>query len=70
MNKKGFTILEYVVILGIIVTFVLSIGFFNNIIKLCNLDFKAPYKAEIIRALGIPLYLVGGVIGFMEISDE
>jgi hypothetical protein len=45
-------------------------GWGANIGKLVDCDFKAPYKAEIIRVLGVIIPPGGAVIGFMEIKDE
>ena len=38
----------------------------GNIISLTRCDFKAPYKAEIIRGVGIPVAPVGIVVGFIS----
>lgn len=40
-----------------------------NIVKLFDCDFEAPYKAEFIRAVGIPIAPVGAIVGFMDIED-
>jgi len=41
-----------------------------NVYKFATLDFEAPYKAEIIRGIGIPAAPVGVVLGFMEFEEE
>lgn len=46
------------------------IGWAANIVKLCNCDFKEPYKAEVIRLVGIPCIPVGIVCGYLEIEDK
>jgi len=41
------------------------VGYIANIVKLSDCDFKAPYKAEIIRGVGIVIPPVGYVVGFI-----
>jgi hypothetical protein len=41
-----------------------------NIYKLTKYDFDTPLKAEVIRAVGIPVFPIGVVIGFMDIKDD
>ena len=45
-------------------------GYINNIIELSNTDFKAPYKAEVIRTVGIIVPPVGIIAGYIEINDK
>lgn len=47
-----------------------AIGWGVNIYKLCVADFEAPYKTEIIRGIGIPVFFVGGIVGYMDIGEE
>ena len=56
-------------VLWITLLIVLGIGWILNIVKFVNLDFKEPYKAEIVRAIGIPIAPLGGVVGYMTIDD-
>lgn len=51
-----------------IICLLLGIGWMNNLIKFIKLDFKAPYKAEIIR--GISLSPLGTIIGWIDIKDN
>ena len=44
-------------------------SWFVNIYKFTQLDFEAPYKAEIIRGVGIPFPPLGVVVGYMDIVD-
>ena len=46
------------------------IGWSMNIYKLTQCDFDTPLKAEVIRAVGIPVFPIGVVIGFMDIKDD
>lgn len=45
-------------------------GWVANVIKLVNLDFEAPYKAEIIRGIGVPVGALGVVLGFIDFDEE
>lgn len=45
------------------------IGWGMNVYKLIHLDFKTPYKAEIMRGIGL-FPVVGAITGWMEISDN
>ena len=47
-----------------------GIGFFINIYKFCTSDFEEPYKSEIVRGIGIPVPIIGAVVGWMDIGDE
>lgn len=44
------------------------IGWGRNLVLLSQTDFKAPYKAEVIRMVGI-LPPVGAIIGWIDIED-
>jgi len=54
-----------VLIIIIMFTMIPIIGWFLNVYKLCCCDFKEPYKAEIIRVLGVvtPISTVTGFLG-------
>lgn len=63
-NKKGFTGVELlfaVIFLGGIIGYVL------NIVKLVRCDFKEPYKAEVVHALGLVTGL-GAVTGWSNVG--
>jgi len=45
-----------------------TIGWVMNAIKLAKLDFEEPYKAEIIRGIGLVL-IVGAFTGYIDIED-
>ena len=44
-------------------------GYIANIVRLADTDFQAPYKAEIIRVVGIAVPPLGMVAGFINIAD-
>jgi len=46
------------------------IGYISNIVKLVRLDFNQPYKAEIIRSIGVVVVPVGTIVGFIHIEDN
>ena len=45
------------------------LGYFMNIYKFVQCDFKAPYKAEVIRGVGIATGVVGWFVGWLDIQD-
>lgn len=57
--------------LGIVMVLfiVLCIGYVNNFVKFVKLDFKAPYKAEVVRGVGVFTGL-GGIIGLINVEDK
>ena len=71
LNQKGFTLMELMVTIGLGCCILLPgvIGYGMNIYKLTQTDFHAPYKAEIIRGVGIPFFPMGCIVGFMDLED-
>jgi hypothetical protein len=63
--KKGFTIVGVLILVSVLFTAGTYVG---NIVRLCNCDFEAPYKAEIIYGAGIftPTFLA---TAFLDIED-
>ena len=53
----------------IIIYIILGIGWIMNFVKFVKCDFKEPYKAEIVRGIGIPAVPMGGIIGWINIDD-
>jgi len=45
-------------------------GWIKNIVELTKLDFKAPYKAEVVRVLGVAAAPLGCILGFINIKDN
>lgn len=56
------------IILWIFVLIFGGIGWVMNVVKLVKLDFQAPYKAEIIRTVGL-FPVVGAITGWIDIND-
>lgn len=48
--------------------FLLFLGYVLNIVKFVKYDFEAPYKAELIRGIGMVIPY-GGIIGYFHIED-
>jgi prepilin-type N-terminal cleavage/methylation domain-containing protein len=71
MKNKGFTMGELLVVIMIAaLILVCPLGWCMNIAKLTKCDFKEPYKAEIIRGVGIFAVPVGVIAGYMTIKDN
>lgn len=45
-------------------------GYVNNVVLLVNCDFKAPYKAEALRIIGVLVPPIGAIEGFVTINDN
>ncbi len=54
-------------LLFVIIVAVIGVGWVKNIIKLTDCDFEAPYKCEIIHAVGI-IPPVGAVTGWLDLG--
>ena len=68
--KKGFTLIELIMVVAIIFVIVMGVGWFKNIGRFVHCDFKAPYKAEVIRGIGIPVVPLGAIAGWVTIKDN
>ena len=55
---------------GGILAVLLVIGWVMNGHKLVNADFKAPYKEEIVRTIGVIVPLAGGLLGWINIEEN
>lgn len=67
--RRGYTLLEILVGIMFLTLPLVLAGWGANLYKLTQLDFKAPYKAECLRAVGVATP-IGAVIGFIDIKDE
>ena len=71
MKESGFTVIElFIVIVLLIVGLGGSIGWGLNIYKLTETNFQEPYKAEIIRGVGVFAAPLGCIIGYIDIQDN
>jgi hypothetical protein len=64
-EKFGVTSILFIIIMCACAIF----GWGMNIYKFASCDFKAPYKAEIVRGIGIPFAPVGAIVGWFSIAD-
>lgn len=46
------------------------IGWFMNLYKLTKYDFDTPLKAEATRIVGMVVFPLGAVMGYLDIEDE
>ena len=63
-NLKGALLQWFLVAIFIIA----GLGWCLNFVKFVKLDFRAPYKAEIIRGIGV-FSPIGSIIGYIHIND-
>ena len=61
--KIGIILIYAVIILGAVT------GWGKNVYELTQLDFKEPFKAEVIRSIGVPVFPMGAIIGYIDIED-
>jgi len=57
-------------ILPVSILLIAVIGYALNIVKIFSYDFKAPYKAEIIRIGSAFIAPVGVVVGYIDVKDN
>lgn len=73
MIERNMTFIEkfsmWTVAVVLIVALVGLVGYVRNVVKIFGLDFQPPYKAEIIRGIGL-FPLAGAVVGWMKIEDR
>lgn len=46
------------------------IGWFMNLYKLTKYDFDTPLKAEATRIVGMVVFPLGAVMGYLDIKDD
>ncbi len=72
-KKNGFTLIELLIIPAILAFIAFGLlaftGWGLNVYKLCCCDFKAPFKSEIVRGIGVAVPPVGCITGFMKLPD-
>ena len=57
-------------IIAIFIWLIIIFGWIRNIYKLTQCDFDAPYKTEVLRSVGIVVFPLGFIIGYMDIGEE
>ena len=68
MKKKMFTLVELVSLVWLVICLVGAVGWCMNIYKFTQCDFETPYRAEVLRGIGI-VPPVGAVMGYFDIKD-
>lgn len=66
-KQHGFTVVELVTVIGLVVTLAMAAGWIANLIKLVNCDFEAPYKCEVVHLAGL-IPPVGMIVGWMDVG--
>lgn len=70
MNKQLGYIDDGIVIAVFLILFVvLGVGWVKNFISFVQCDFDAPYKAEVLRGVGIFIPIIGAIEGYIDIQD-
>ena len=54
---------------SILIYLLLLYGWFGNIYKLTKYDIDVPLKAEVLRLVGVPVFPMGIILGYMDIED-
>lgn len=55
---------------AVVVTLAAAFGWGKNIVELVTeCDFQAPYKCEVVRGAGIPIWPLGSVMGYIDMSE-
>ena len=54
----------------ILIWLIIIFGWFRNIYKLTQCDFDVPLKTEVIRSVGILVFPLGAIFGYMNIGEE
>jgi hypothetical protein len=56
--------------IAILIWLIIIFGWFRNIYKLTQCDFDVPLKTEVIRSVGIIVFPLGAIFGYMDIGEE
>ncbi len=52
-----------------IIAIFLLIGWVFNLVGFFGCDFDAPLKCEAVHGIGIPVFIVGGIAGYMDLGQ-
>ena len=66
MKRKGLTVIDELVFLIFALVFIA--GWVQNIYKLTECDFEAPYTAEIIHGIGV-IPVIGAITGWIDVGN-
>ena len=67
MNDRGFAPTHFFILFVIIFA---TFGYLNNIRLAIKCDFASPYKAEVLRTVGVFIVPAGIVMGFIPFEDN
>ena len=56
--------------IAILIWLIIIFGWGRNIYKLTQCDFDVPLKTEVIRFVGMIIFPIGGIVGYMDIGEE
>jgi hypothetical protein len=56
--------------IAILIWLIIIFGWVRNLYKLAQCDFDVPLKTEVVRCVGVPLFPLGAIIGYMDIGEE
>jgi len=56
--------------IAILIWLIIIFGWFRNIYKLAQCDFDVPLKTEVIRSVGIVVFPLGAIFGYINIGEE
>lgn len=57
-------------LIAMIVGLIVVLGWWVNVFKFASSDFEAPFKPEIVRAVGVVVPPVGVAVGFVDLEGE
>jgi prepilin-type N-terminal cleavage/methylation domain-containing protein len=66
-KQRGFTIVELMIVIGLVLFVVMAIGWIKNLVKLTNCDFETPLKCEVIHGAGL-IPPIGMVTGWLDVG--
>jgi hypothetical protein len=69
MRNAGDIVFGLFVLLCTVVVFLGAVGWVMNMVAFVQCDFQAPYKAEVLRGLGVFVPPVGVIEGWITIKD-
>lgn len=58
-----------IIVIAIVLPLVMVTGWVKNLVSLTECDFMPPYKAEVIRTVGL-IPPIGAIVGYLSIEDK
>lgn len=66
--KNLMVLMRRMKLVAFLLVVVVAVGWVKNLIKLTNCDFEAPYKCEVVHALGL-MPPIGAITGWLDVSN-